>query len=316
MKCGRRGRGSGKVRRRLRRASGAAPRVRPAGAGGRGSRLPQGGVRSPSEPRGGRGARRTGPRTQSSAGEGDLRPGRAPRRTPRDGRCARPGARDPHGIPWSLRDRARPVRSGRARRDPRPRRAFLRPARSRRVCGSGGSGRVRRPIRRARSLLQEAANLARKTMQAPSLLKGTSAEADRKRREGEEKLKELEARLAQAKANEHLMNPHQRRRLREYEYQLENARFGFFGGDWLAALLLFEALDNDYMGDPSVLLRRRMGWRGLGRRRLRRGRLGRRRLRWRRLLTLNRNPIRLASRDFTRCNQEKAVSIPATIRLR
>jgi uncharacterized membrane protein YgcG len=105
----------------------------------------------------------------------------------------------------------------------------------------------------ARSLLQEAADLAGKTMQAPSLLKAATAEADRKRREGEEKLKELEARLAQAKANEHMMNPSQRRRLREYEYQLGNARYGFFGGDWLTALLLFEALDNDYMymGDPS-----------------------------------------------------------------
>jgi uncharacterized membrane protein YgcG len=105
----------------------------------------------------------------------------------------------------------------------------------------------------ARSLLQGAAELARKTMQSPSRLKTATAEADRKRREGEEKLQELEARLAQAKANEHLMDPYQRQRLREYEYQLGNARFGFFGGDWLTALLLFEALDNDYMymGDPS-----------------------------------------------------------------
>ena len=105
----------------------------------------------------------------------------------------------------------------------------------------------------ARSLLQEAADLARKTMQSPSRLKAATAEADRKKREGEEKLKELEARLAQAKANEHLMNPYQRQRLREYEYQLGNARYGFFGGDWLTALLLFEALDNDYtyVGDPS-----------------------------------------------------------------
>src|SRR5215207_2046390 len=105
----------------------------------------------------------------------------------------------------------------------------------------------------ARSLLQEAADLARKTMQSASRLKAATADADRKRREGEEKLKELEARLAQAKANEHLMNPYQRQRLREYEYQLGNARYGFFGGDWLTALLLFEALDNDYMhvGDPS-----------------------------------------------------------------
>jgi hypothetical protein len=49
------------------------------------------------------------------------------------------------------------------------------------------------------------------------------------------------------------MAPYQRQRLREYEYQLGNARYGFFGGDWLTALLLFEALDNDYMymGDPS-----------------------------------------------------------------
>jgi uncharacterized membrane protein YgcG len=105
----------------------------------------------------------------------------------------------------------------------------------------------------ARSLLQGAADLARKTMQSPSRLKTATAEADRKRREGEEKLQELEARLAQAKANEHLMDPYQRQRLREYEYQLGNARYGFFGGDWLTALLLFEALDNDYMymGDPS-----------------------------------------------------------------
>ncbi len=105
----------------------------------------------------------------------------------------------------------------------------------------------------ARSLLRRAAALAEETMQAPSRLKEAAAGADRKKREGEEKLEELEARLAQAKANEHLMNPHQRRRLRDYEYQLQNARFGFFGGDWLAALLVFEALDNDYMsmGDPS-----------------------------------------------------------------
>jgi hypothetical protein len=105
----------------------------------------------------------------------------------------------------------------------------------------------------ARSLFQAAAALARKTMQSPTRLKAATAEADRKRREGEEKLQELEARLAQAKANEHLMDPYQRQRLREYEYQLGNARFGFFGADWLTALLLFEALDNDYtyVGDPS-----------------------------------------------------------------
>ena len=107
----------------------------------------------------------------------------------------------------------------------------------------------------ARSLLQKAAELARKTMQSPGRLKAATAEADRQKREGEEKLKELEARLAQAKANEHLLDPYQRQRLREYEYQLGNARYGFFGGDWLTALLLFEALDNDYMyvGDPSSL---------------------------------------------------------------
>jgi uncharacterized membrane protein YgcG len=105
----------------------------------------------------------------------------------------------------------------------------------------------------ARSLLQESAELARKTMQSPRRLKAATAEADRKKREGEKKLQELEARLAQAKANEHLMDPYQRQRLREYEYQLQNARYGFFGGDWLTALLLFEALDNGYMyvGDPS-----------------------------------------------------------------
>jgi hypothetical protein len=122
-----------------------------------------------------------------------------------------------------------------------------------------------------------------------------TAEADRKKREGEEKLSELEARLAQAKANEHLMDPYQRQRLREYEYQLANARYGFFGGDWLTALLLFEALDNDYMymGDPFLLLRRGLRRRRrLGRRRLGRWRLGRRgfrrrRFRRRRLLIPN-----------------------------
>jgi hypothetical protein len=90
-------------------------------------------------------------------------------------------------------------------------------------------------------------------MRAPGDLKRAVAEADRRKREGEEKLNELEARLAQAKANEHVMDPYQRQRLREYEYQLGNARYGFFGGDWLTALLLFEALDTDYayMGDPS-----------------------------------------------------------------
>ncbi len=105
----------------------------------------------------------------------------------------------------------------------------------------------------ARELFREAAGIAQETMQAPSRLKAATAEADRKKREGEEKLSELEARLAQAKANEHLMDPYQRQRLREYEYQLGNARYGFFGGDWLTALLVFEALDNDYMymGDPS-----------------------------------------------------------------
>jgi len=105
----------------------------------------------------------------------------------------------------------------------------------------------------ARSLLHEAADLARNTMRSPGRLKAATAEADRKKREGEEKLQELEARLAQAKANEHLMDPYQRQKLREYENQLGNARYGFFGGDWLTAILLFEALDNDYMslGDPS-----------------------------------------------------------------
>jgi uncharacterized membrane protein YgcG len=105
----------------------------------------------------------------------------------------------------------------------------------------------------ASSLLGRAADLAGETMRAPGRLKAATVEADRKKREGEEKLQELEARLAQAKANEHLMGPYQRKRLRDYENQLQNARYGFFGGDWLTAILLFEALDNDYMymGDPS-----------------------------------------------------------------
>jgi uncharacterized membrane protein YgcG len=106
----------------------------------------------------------------------------------------------------------------------------------------------------ARALIRGAQNLATDVMRAPGRLKTAAAEADRRKREGEEKLNELEARLARAKANEHLMDPYQRQRLRDYEYQLGNARYGFFGGDWLTALLLFEALDNDfaYMGDPAA----------------------------------------------------------------
>ena len=119
-----------------------------------------------------------------------------------------------------------------------------------RAARAGAAGR----FTEARSLLAEASELAGQVMLVPGRLKAATAAADRKKRAGEEKLNELEARLAQAKANEHLMAPHQRQRLRDYEYQLGNARYGFFGGDWLTALLLFEALDNDYMymGDPSA----------------------------------------------------------------
>jgi hypothetical protein len=84
-------------------------------------------------------------------------------------------------------------------------------------------------------------------MQAPSALKEVVAEADRRRREGEEKLAKLEARLEHAKANRHRMGPRQKRQLRDYERRLDDARGGFFGTDWLTALLVFEALDTDYM---------------------------------------------------------------------
>jgi hypothetical protein len=105
----------------------------------------------------------------------------------------------------------------------------------------------------ARVLLEEAAETARAAMQAPGELKAATAQADRRRREGEKKLEELEARLETAKANRHRMSPRQRRQLRYYERRLDDARSGFFGGDWLTALLVFEALDHDYvyMGDPA-----------------------------------------------------------------
>jgi len=105
----------------------------------------------------------------------------------------------------------------------------------------------------ARALLEGATETARAVMRAPGELKAAAAEADRRRREGEKKLKELEARLEQAKANRHRMSPRQRRQLRDYERQLDNARGSFFGGDWLTAFLVFEALDHDYvyMGDPA-----------------------------------------------------------------
>jgi uncharacterized membrane protein YgcG len=98
----------------------------------------------------------------------------------------------------------------------------------------------------ARSTLEQAAALSREVMQAPRALKAATAEADRKRREGEDKLKELEARLEHAKANRHRMSPRQRRQLQDYERRLDDARYGFFGADWLTALLVFEALGHDY----------------------------------------------------------------------
>ena len=62
-----------------------------------------------------------------------------------------------------------------------------------------------------------------------------------------EKLKELEARLELAKANEHLMDPYQRQRLSEFEQEFQNARYDFFGGGWLTALLDFESLHHNYV---------------------------------------------------------------------
>lgn len=106
----------------------------------------------------------------------------------------------------------------------------------------------------ARSSLQRAAQTARTVMLAPGELKSTVAEADRKRREGEERLQELEARLERAKARSDRMSPRQRRRLQEYERDLGEARGGFFGSDWLTAILVFEALDTDYVyvdGGPA-----------------------------------------------------------------
>jgi DNA repair exonuclease SbcCD ATPase subunit len=108
----------------------------------------------------------------------------------------------------------------------------------------------------ARSSLERAGSAAQNiVVGAPAALRTAVVEADRKKREGEEKLKELEARLKQAKANERFMSPLQHQQLRDYEYQLQNARSGFFGGDWLAALLLFEALDHNYtfMGDAPFM---------------------------------------------------------------
>jgi uncharacterized membrane protein YgcG len=99
----------------------------------------------------------------------------------------------------------------------------------------------------ARSLLDEVAATSRTVMEAPGTLKVVVAEADRRRRKGEKKLAELEARLERAKANRHRMGPRQRRQLQDYERRLDDARGGFFGADWLTALLLFEALDHDYV---------------------------------------------------------------------
>lgn len=105
----------------------------------------------------------------------------------------------------------------------------------------------------ARARLEEARSRADAVVNAPAALKTAVVEADRKKREGEEKLQELEGRLAEARQYEHRMGPSGRRRLREYERRVGDARGTFFGGDFLTAFLLFEALDNDFTyvdGDP------------------------------------------------------------------
>jgi len=99
----------------------------------------------------------------------------------------------------------------------------------------------------ARSLLQEANGLAGDVLDAPTGLREAVIEADRKKREGEDKIRELEARLNEARKNRHRMSPRQRRQLRDYERRFDDARGTFFGGDLLTALLLFEAFDNDFV---------------------------------------------------------------------
>jgi hypothetical protein len=99
----------------------------------------------------------------------------------------------------------------------------------------------------ARSMLREAGALSAEVAQAPAGLREALIEADRRKREGEDKLRELEARLARAKKQRHRMSPSQRRQLRDYERRLDDARGGWYGTDWLTTLLIFEALDTDYV---------------------------------------------------------------------
>ena len=61
-----------------------------------------------------------------------------------------------------------------------------------------------------------------------------------------------------AKANEHRMGPRPAAAAQGLREPATDARYGFFGADWLTALLLFEALDNDYVhGRPFIRRRSR-----------------------------------------------------------
>ena len=117
---GRRSRGDRTDRRRRRRTTDAAPGIRPAGPGGRGSRLPQGRVRPPAGPRRRRGARPSRPESTRGATGRYLRARRPPRRTLLHRRDASGRARETLEEYRGAHERARGASSARPRSE-RPR---------------------------------------------------------------------------------------------------------------------------------------------------------------------------------------------------
>ena len=226
---GRTSRADSAVRRRRRRTSEAAPGIRPAGARGGGSRLPQGRVRSQADPRRPRGARQ-----QAREYEEAVRDNISARDALPDERHATEGAL------VRARTALEEYRGAYERAVGEFGQAALGEVPNPGELSSGlleSDGAVERADRassagrfvEARSLLQAGRRPRRGDHAGPEPAQGgdRGGRPQEARRRGE--AEELEARLAQAKANEHLMGPYQRQRLRDYEYQLQNARYGFFG---------------------------------------------------------------------------------------
>lgn len=98
----------------------------------------------------------------------------------------------------------------------------------------------------ARDLLDEHALLCVYVDEAPAKLRVAVADADLKKRAGEDKLRELEERLRLAKAREPRMSGGDRRKLHEYERRFGEASRGFRSSHWPGWLPVLDELDRDH----------------------------------------------------------------------